>query len=104
MDVYLDIPGVESESVDLTLTGNMLTITADKQYVEAGENQTVHVRERGSGKTSRSIPMPVAVDPDNVSADIANGTLHVRLSKSERTIPRQIEVKAASASPAATSK
>ena len=92
--VLVDVPGVDPESVNLTLVGNMLTIEAEKPAFEAGDGDTVHTRERAGGKISRSIPMPVAVDPDNVTAEATNGVLRVRPSKSQRAVPHQIPVNA----------
>lgn len=94
IEVLADVPGVDAASIELTLVGNMLTIEGDKPAFEAGDDQTVHTRERTGGKFSRSVPMPVPVDPDKVTAEVSGGLLCVRLSKSERAIRHQIKVNA----------
>lgn len=94
IEILVDVPGVEPGSVDLTLVGNMLTIEAEKPAFAAGDGDTMHTRERLGGRISRSIPMPVAVDPENVVAEAVNGVLHVRLSKAHIEVPQQIQVNA----------
>lgn len=98
IEVLADVPGVDTASIDLTLVGNMLTIEGQKPAFEAGDDQTVHTRERTGGKFSRSVPMPAAVNPDNVTAEVSDGTLRVRLSKAERAIRHQIKVNVPKAS------
>ncbi|MBT6154606.1 MAG: Hsp20/alpha crystallin family protein [Planctomycetaceae bacterium] len=95
IEVLIDLPGVDPQSVNLSLVGNMLTIEAEKPEFEANDSQTVHTRERLGGTFSRSIPMPAAVDPEKVTAEAidAHGTLRVELTKAERAIRRQIQVR-----------
>ncbi|MBT4866631.1 MAG: Hsp20/alpha crystallin family protein, partial [Planctomycetaceae bacterium] len=69
IEVLIDLPGVDPQSVNLSLVGNMLTIEAEKPEFEANDSQTVHTRERLGGTFSRSIPMPAAVDPEKVTAE-----------------------------------
>ena len=93
--VLIDLPGVDPQTVNLSLVGNMLTIEAEKPEFEANDSQTVHTRERIGGSISRSIPMPAAVDPEKVTAEAidGHGTLRVELAKAERAIRRQIQVR-----------
>ncbi|MGH7128812.1 MAG: Hsp20/alpha crystallin family protein, partial [Planctomycetaceae bacterium] len=93
-----DLPGVEPASIDVTLTGNMLTITAHRSVPERA-GQTVHVQQRSSGQFTRSIPLPSPVNADAISADARNGVLKIRLPKAERAKPRHIRVQPAGESP-----
>ena len=90
--VLVNLPGVEPDSIDLQVGGNMLTINGEMPLCEAGENETVHLNERGAGPFSRSLPMPVSVNPESVSAEVKQGILTIRLSKAEYLKPRKIPV------------
>lgn len=91
--VLVELPGIDPNAVDVTIAGNMLTIKGDIEEFVAGEDGTVHLRERSSGSFTRSIPMPSSVDAEQVRAESKNGVLTVRLSKSERTKAKQVSVK-----------
>ncbi|MBW3543739.1 MAG: Hsp20/alpha crystallin family protein [Planctomycetes bacterium] len=90
--VLVDLPGCESQMLEVSLTGNMLTIVGQRPEPPVGEHQTLHSAERVCGRIERSIPMPAPVDPDHVQATCRDGVLSVRLMKSERAKARQIQI------------
>lgn len=90
--VRIDLPGVEPEKVEILLVGNMLTIKGESPAVSLEKRETLHRHERPTGAFSRSIPLPVAVDSEKVSAESKNGVLTVTLAKEERVKPRQIPI------------
>jgi HSP20 family protein len=90
--VLVDLPGVEPTNVDLVLVGNMLTIKGEQSADSAGVGGTVQRRERPSGPFARSIPLPVPVDPEKVSAESRNGVLTVTLARQESVKSRQIPI------------
>lgn len=90
--VIVDLPGVDPQSLEVTLTGNMLTLKGERTAICAGTGDAVHRRERDTGTFCRSIPLPVAVNGEKVSADSKCGVLTVTLAKEERIKPRHIPV------------
>jgi len=90
--VHIDLPGINPALVDITLAGNMLTVKAEKSPLVVASGETAHLTERSHGSFTRSIPMPVAVNPEAVSAESHHGVLVIRLQKSERAKARQIRV------------
>jgi HSP20 family protein len=90
--VLVDLPGVDAANVDLVLVGNMLTIKGEQPADSAGSGGTVQRRERPSGPFARSIPLPVPVDPERVSAESKNGVLTVTLGRQESVKSRQIPI------------
>ena len=94
--VAVNLPGVDSESVDVKIAGNMLTIEGNAAEIAIGDHDTAHVRQRNAGPFERSIPMPVPVDAEQVAAEFRQGVLTIRLAKSERTKARQIPVRSES--------
>ena len=90
--VYVDLPGVDPQTVEILLVGNMLTVKGDQPSSPVRTGETVHRRERPTGTFSRSIALPVPVDPEKVSAESKNGVLMVTLAKEERVKPRHIPI------------
>jgi len=90
--VQLDLPGVDTQTVEILLVGNMLTVKGDQPAHPTRTGETVHRRERPTGTFSRSIALPVAVDPEKVSAESKHGVLTVTLAKEERIKPRHIPI------------
>lgn len=91
--VLIDLPGVSAEAVELSLTGNMLTVKATRAGHDFPEtaNPRLHLTERANVHFERAIPLPVAVNADAICAETRDGLLTVKLSKvvaaPSRTIP-----------------
>jgi len=92
--VDVDLPGIDPVLVDVSLTGNMLTVQGPKRTHIPPPGGTVHVTERMQGPFQRAIPMPTPVIADSVSAEIKNGVLKIRLMKSEKARAMKITVHA----------
>jgi HSP20 family protein len=90
--VEADLPGLTEKAVDLTLTDNVLFLTAERK-LEVPAGYTPRRQERASFRFSRSVPLPVKVDPEKVTATVKDGVLTVTLAKAEQARPRQIRVK-----------
>jgi len=95
--VEADLPGIDAEQVEVSLAGNMLTISGTAKPRVEREGDTVHLCERQHGEFSRSIPLPAAVDAEKVSATAANGVLTLRIGKAE--VARKHRIRVVSASP-----
>lgn len=89
----LEVPGLKMEDLELTVTGNELTIRGEREAFEQ-EGVTQHRREREVGHFSRVIRLPVDVDADKVEATLKHGVLTITLPKAQSARPRKIEVKA----------
>ena len=90
--VEVDLPGVSPEQVDVSLTGNMLTLRGSRPPVDLLDVQTTHLSERASGEFERTIPLPVEVDPDQVQARAENGVLTILLPKKQSARPHSIPI------------
>lgn len=83
-NLYLDIllPGVDPQQIDLSVLGNTLTLSGERQVEDdAGNSRIWHRLERGTGKFLRSIELPVDVDADQIKAEAKNGLMRVTLPK-----------------------
>ncbi len=90
-----EIPGVSLEEIDLTVTGDTLTIKGKQQKQGLIEGQTWHRRERRSGDFYRSIQLPFNVDNAKVEAEYTKGILKITLPRAEADKPKKISVKTA---------
>ncbi|MFH0810879.1 MAG: Hsp20/alpha crystallin family protein [Pseudomonadota bacterium] len=87
-----ELPGVIPESIDVRLSGNALTIKAERRQEPPEPEEVYHVAERSSGPVSRTLALPAGVDPSAVRADYCQGVLRVRMQKTPRAEARRIEV------------
>ena len=93
--VYIEalLPGVDPKDIDLSVLRNTVTISGErKPYVEK-EGQIVHRTELGSGKFSRTLELPVDIDPNKISAQCKDGIMQISLAKAEHAKPKKIEIK-----------
>lgn len=90
--VKADVPGMSPDDIDVQLQGNMLAISG-KRNINAPEGYSVHRSERLPVQFSRSFTLPADVDPDKTKATVVNGVLTLELTKSEKAMPKQIEIK-----------
>lgn len=89
--VTCEIPGVRLEDIELSVSGELLSIKGKRE--EESENGTCRRRERGFGTFARAIKLPFGVEAGEVKAEYRNGVLNVRLPRKESDKPRRITVK-----------
>lgn len=88
--VYADLPGVDRDSIDITLEGDTLTLRAErKAYPEEAEYLCC---ERSSGTYRRVIQMPVDVDEGKIEAEYTDGILKITLPKAPELKPQKISI------------
>jgi HSP20 family protein len=97
LKIVLELPGVSPEEVKISLENQVLTIQGEKKQVAEETSERWHRYERSYGSFERMFTLPSTVDVDRIDAKVENGVLTVTLPKSERSRPRQIEVKAGTA-------
>lgn len=94
-DAYVicaDLPGVREDDVDVSLSGNRLSISGERAQEEKKEDETWYAIERRWGSFSRSFTLPEDVDPEHCEATFENGVLKVHLAKHEEARPRHIKL------------
>ena len=90
--VHLDLPGVDSDSIELTSEQNVLTIEGERKFSGEVAKDQYHRLERGFGAFRRSFTLPATLDASRVSASYVDGVLTVKLPQRAEAKPRQIEV------------
>jgi HSP20 family protein len=91
--IKTELPGVRKEDLDISITGDVLSLKAEKKQEEVSEGRDYYLCERSFGQYSRSVSLPFAVDTGKVEATLENGLLEIRLSKAEEAKAKQIDVK-----------
>jgi HSP20 family protein len=77
--VRADLPGVSLDDVDITLDGNVLTISGQRKAANTEDGTNYYVKEVRYGAFRRSMTVPENVDPDSIKATFQNGVLEVVL-------------------------
>ncbi len=93
------LPGIKPEDVDITVTGDVLTITGEvKEETEQNDKNYLR-RERRYGSFSRSVSLPEGLETDKADAKFENGVLTLTIPKAEEIKPKKIQVQAVKAEP-----
>jgi HSP20 family protein len=93
--VRAELPGVKANEIEISATGNSLSIGGERKVAPENEVASYHRREREAGVFRRTITLPSDIDANRVEANYTNGILTVTLPKAELSKPKQISVKAA---------
>ena len=88
------VPGVKAEDIDITITGDTLTIKGASKAEEKIEKANYIRQERRYGSFSRSVTLPTTIVAEQAKAEFENGMLTLTLPKAEEVKPKAIKVKA----------
>src|SRR5690606_7729166 len=75
--VRADVPGFDPGEIDVSVSGDLLTISAERKEEREDERRGYRWSERRSGSIRRSVRLPSYVDSDSTSAEYRNGVLTV---------------------------
>ncbi|MET1039048.1 MAG: Hsp20/alpha crystallin family protein [Aeromicrobium sp.] len=89
--VHLDLPGVSTDSIDLTVEQSVLTIHADRK-APIGDSAERVIDERNYGVFSRQLFLGDTLDADQLTADYDAGVLTLRIPIAEKAKPRKVEI------------
>ncbi len=92
--VKASIPGVQADDIDISVTGDTLTIRGEVKSQEEVKKADYHLREIRQGSFARSVLLPCPVISDKARAEFENGILKLTLPKAEEVKPKTITVKA----------
>lgn len=97
--ITVELPGIERDDIDISVTGSQITVKGEKKSEkdEKGEEdgRKFHRVERSSGSFRRSISLPFEIDADKVQADTKDGVLTVTIPKPPKAVTesRKVEIK-----------
>src|SRR5580700_11861595 len=91
VELRFDLPGIDTDSIDVTVDRGVLTVSA-KRSEEYADDEKVFVRERVMGSFTRRIRLSDVVDAEKIAASYDGGVLTVKVPLTERAQPRKIEI------------
>lgn len=91
--VKAEVPGMDAKDIDITVTGDLVTIRGERKQEKEEKEENFHRIERSYGAFSRSIRLPAEVETDKVDAAYKDGVLKITMSKTKKASAKKIEVK-----------
>ena len=89
--VHFDLPGIDPDTIDLTVEQNVLTVKAERPDISE-EGAEFLVTERPTGTFTRQLFLGETLDPDNIKADYSAGVLTLTIPVHEAAKPRKVEI------------
>jgi len=90
--ITTEIPGVKTEDIDISVSGNSVTLRGKRPSEEETNVESFHRHELWHGNFSKTVKLPFNVDSEKVTASYKNGILHVALPKLEAEKPKKIKI------------
>jgi HSP20 family protein len=91
--VYMDVPGIKAEDLDIQLENDMLTVRGERRPPwESLEGCTARI-ERSFGAFERTLRVTDGLDPDAIEAAMSDGVLTLRVPQPAQPQPRRIQIR-----------
>jgi HSP20 family protein len=90
-----DIPGVKESDLEVTVTGNRLSVSGKREAEKQEQTDTYYTYERSYGDFTRAFTLPDGVDMNSVRADLKDGVLTLSINKTPEAQPKKIAVQSA---------
>ncbi len=89
--IWMDLPGVDKGSIQVAITGSVLSVNANTQKLDLKGGHWVR-HERRTGDYVRNLQLGQNVDANSVKANYADGTLKLDVNKKDQTESKAIKV------------
>lgn len=89
-----EVPGIDPQQLDITVTGDTITLRGGRAAEELKDGQGYHRQERPYGQFVRTVQLPYEVDPEKTEARYEKGVLSVKLVRPEQLKLKKVVVKA----------
>jgi HSP20 family protein len=91
--VSAELPGLDEKDIDITISGNLLTIRGEKKQEKEDKTENYYRKERSYGSFYRDIPLPTEVESEKVDASYKNGVLGITVPKKPEGKRKKIAIK-----------
>jgi HSP20 family protein len=88
----VDLPGVEAKDLDISISGNRLTLKGIRKEKTVKDTGRYHTVERRIGSFSRTLNLPCKVKTDDIQATLNEGTLEIVMPKCGLEEPKGIKI------------
>ncbi|MGB3070909.1 MAG: Hsp20/alpha crystallin family protein [Ottowia sp.] len=97
IEIYAFAPGLDPATLEVNLERGLLTIAGERKSPlpdksDKSDKATVHINERFEGRFRRVVTLPDDADPDQVSAKLHDGVLHITIQRRISAQPRRIQI------------
>ena len=96
--VHFDLPGVDPDSIEISVDRNILTVAADRRFEQRPDDEIL-VTERPQGTYTRQLMLGDQLDSERIEAGYDRGVLTLTIPVAERAKPRKVEISTQSDSP-----
>ncbi len=90
--IRTEVPGIDPESIDVTVEGGTLTIKGARSFDVEETERNYHRKEIFEGSFERTILLPEGINPEAVTAASKNGILEISIPKRPEVLPRKVAV------------
>lgn len=90
--VTTELPGMDPENINISVTGSTLTISGISKMDPIKEGETYLRQERESGNFQRNFQLPFQVDSKAVEAKYERGILRITLPRLQEDLPKKIKI------------
>ena len=87
-----EIPGVKTDDIDISVTGNSVTLRGKRPSEEETNVESYHRHELWHGNFNKTVQLPFNVDSEKIHATYKKGVLHVSMPKLEAEKPKKIKI------------
>jgi HSP20 family protein len=91
--VKATVPGIKPEDIEISVTGDTLTIKGEFKEEDKIEKDQYFYQERRMGEFCRQVTLPTRIKADKAKAEFEHGVLKLTLPKAEEAKPKSIKVK-----------
>ncbi|MFQ5709441.1 MAG: Hsp20/alpha crystallin family protein [bacterium] len=90
--INAELPGLEKNDFKLVLENDVLTLEGEKKYEHEEKKDEYYRSERSYGSFRRSFRLTNEVEKNKIKADYKNGILKITIPKSQKALPKQVEI------------
>lgn len=92
VELEIDLPGLGSKDVDLSIDGAALVITGERKREFEDKDRDYWVKERSWGAFTRRVVLPFQPEPSGVKATFEKGLMRVSIDKTAAVRPASVKV------------
>ena len=92
LTLYVELPGIKPEEVDVTVEDRTLTLRGERKFEKDVDRENYHRIERAYGTFTRTFTLPANVKTDAIQATFADGVLTIALPRAEESKPRKVAI------------
>jgi len=91
--VKAELPGMKKEDIDVTISGDLITVSGEKKKEEKVKEKDYYRYERSEGSFTRSLRLPEDIQPDKAKAAFNNGVLEIKIPMTEEAKKKEKKLK-----------